>query len=61
MSMVREGAEAQATSGENELNTMISSFVSPISEKVFMDYDVKTKFKKVDSVDKKNHSKANNN
>lgn len=42
---------------------MISSFVSPISKTVFMDYEIKAKarFKKADEVDKKNPSKANSN
>lgn len=58
--VVREGAEAQTTSGDNELNSMISQFVSPISDKVFLDYDVTAKTKK-DEIDKKTKSKANNN
>ena len=36
----------KAESGNSELNSMISQFVSPISNKIFMEYDPALRFKK---------------
>ena len=51
-----ELARQDTTKSDNLLNSMISQFVSPISDKIFMDYDPGLRYKK-----EHQHKQAHNN